>query len=119
MEVKALMAETLFNLRKYMKWPYWDFSERIGRMTFNLEIFYLKGVDKKTLHLNVCFAHISASICRIVKILVPTPHNIPLILGGRHKNFKNPINISWDMSKPKNQKGGFFFAHPLFREASK
>ena len=51
----------------------------------------IKGVDKKTLHLNFCFAHISASICRIFKILVPTPHNIPLIMGGRHKNFKDPM----------------------------
>ena len=34
-----------------------------------------KGCSKKTLVLNFCFAHISASIHRIFKILVPTPHN--------------------------------------------
>ena len=69
---------------------------------------YLKGVDKKTLHLNFCFAHISASICRIFKILVPTQHNIPLIMGGRHKNFKDPMYKSWDMSKIKIQNQCFF-----------
>ena len=42
----------------------------------------LKGVDKITLHLNFCFAPISAAKHRIFKILVPTPHNIPLIMGG-------------------------------------
>ena len=109
MEVKALMVETLFNLRKYMKWPYWDFSERIGRMTFNLEIFYLKGVDEKTLHLNVCFAHISASVLWVFRILVPTlVHDIPLIMWGRHKISNNPMYRSWDMSKTNIQKWGFF-----------
>ena len=51
--------------------------------------FTLKGDDKKTLHLKFCFAHISAANHRIFKILVPTPHNIPLIMGGTHKNFKD------------------------------
>ena len=48
----------------------------------------IKGVDKK--NLNFCFANISATIHRIFKILVPTPHNIPLIIWGRHKNLKIP-----------------------------
>ena len=40
----------------------------------------LKGVDKKKpSHLIFCFAHISASKHRSFKILVPNPHNIPLI----------------------------------------
>ena len=38
-------------------------------------LWKIKGVDKKTSHLNSCFAHISASIHQIFKILVPTPHN--------------------------------------------
>ena len=68
----------------------------------------IKGVQKKTSLLIFCFADISASVNWIFKILVPTPHNIALIMGGRHKNFTNPINISWDISKTKNQKGAFF-----------
>ena len=49
----------------------------------------LKGVDKKTSQLNLQSAHISASKHHIFKIRVPTPHNIPLIMWGRHKNFKD------------------------------
>ena len=63
----------------------------------------LKGVQKINSLLNFFFADISASAYWIFEILMPTPHNIPLIMGGRHKNFTNPINISGDMSKPKNQ----------------
>ena len=64
----------------------------------------LKGVQKINSLLNFFFADISASAYYwIFEILMPTPHNIPLIMGGRHKNFTNPINISGDMSKPKNQ----------------
>ena len=40
----------------------------------------LKGVQIKTLVLNIRFAHISASIHWIFKILVPTPHNTPPIM---------------------------------------
>ena len=46
----------------------------------------LKGVQKN-LVLKICFAHISTSIHRIFKTLVPTPDNIPLITCGKHKNF--------------------------------
>ena len=49
----------------------------------------LKGVDKKTLHFDFCFAHISSSLHRIFKILAPTPHNLGRIMWGRHKNFKD------------------------------
>ena len=51
----------------------------------------LKGVDKKTSHLNSCSAHISASLHWIIKILVSTPHNERCIMWGRHKNFKDPM----------------------------
>ena len=46
-----------------------------------MTIQLLKGVDKKNSLLIFCFAHISATIHRIFKILVPnpTPLNIPLI----------------------------------------
>ena len=50
-----------------------------------------KGCANKNLVLNFCFAYISASIDCIFKILVPTPHNIPLIMWGRDKNYKNPM----------------------------
>ena len=41
-------------------------------------------------------------------------HNklIPLIEGGWHKNFKDPINRSWDMNKTKIQNG--VFLHTLY-----
>ena len=54
-------------------------------------VLVIKGVQKKTLVLNYCFAHILASIHRIFKILVPTPHNTPPIMWGRHKNFKDTM----------------------------
>ena len=50
----------------------------------------LKGVQKK-LVLNFGCAHISASIHRIFKIFVSNPHNWGCIMGGRHKNFKDPM----------------------------
>ena len=52
----------------------------ISAMRELLSIIPIKGVDKQTLHLNFCFAHISASLQRIFKIFVPTPYNIPLTL---------------------------------------
>ena len=58
------------------------------------------------------FFSLSVSVYQIFKILVPTPHDVPLIMWGRHKNFKDLINRSWDMSKTKIWNGGFF-AHPL------
>ena len=59
----------------------------------------LKGVAKKTSHLNFCFAHIAAAKHRIFKILVSTPHNIPLIMWGRHKNFKDQIYMRYEQNK--------------------
>ena len=69
-------------------------------------------LPKNNLPFEFLFVYISASVYWIFEILVPSPHNIPLIMGGWHKNFINPVNISWGMSKPKNQKG-VFFVHPL------
>ena len=51
----------------------------------------LKGVQIKTLVLNVCFAHISASIHRIFKILVSIPHNLGYTIFKNFKNFKDPM----------------------------
>ena len=56
-----------------------------------------KRVDKfphikcvqKNIGLNVCFAHISVSVYWILKIVMLTPHNIPLIMWGMHKNLKD------------------------------
>ena len=68
---------------------------------------------KKTSHLNFCYTHISSSIHRIFKILVCTPHNTPLIMWGRHKNFKDSMYRNWDMGKTRIQMWGFFYQHPL------
>ena len=53
---------------------------------FLLHHFYVKGVDKKPLHLKFCFAHISAAKHHIFKIRVPTPHDIPLISKDKIKS---------------------------------
>ena len=63
--------------------------------------------------MNFCFPQIWASIHWSFKILVPFPHNIPLIMLGRHKNFKDPINRGWDISKTKIQNGGYYL-HTLY-----
>ena len=42
-----------------------------------------------------------------------TPHNWGCIMMGRHKNFKDPMYRSSDMSKTKIQNQGFLSAHPL------
>ena len=54
----------------------------------------VKGVQKITSLLNFCFADISASVYLIFKILVLTPHDVPLIMWGRHNDFKDLINRS-------------------------
>ena len=106
----VIHTSTLTNTSTILTWsPHWGYLRTIQNYYDNITI---KCVQKITSLLNFCFADISASVYWIFKILVPTPHNIPLIMGGRHKNFTNPINRSWDMSKTKIQSGGFF-AHPL------
>ena len=35
-------------------------------------------------------------------ILVSTPHNTPLIMGGRHNFFEDPMLSGWDISKTKS-----------------
>ena len=87
--------------------PFCTFSNACFVPRFVYDV-YLKGVDKKISLLNFRFAHISASIHRIFKILVPIPPNPPPIMWGRHKNFKYPMYRSWDMSTTKIQNQGFF-----------
>ena len=55
---------------------------------YNIYYCLLKGVQIKSLVLNFCFAHISAFILRIFKILVPTPHNKPQLCGVDTRIFK-------------------------------
>jgi hypothetical protein len=37
----------------------------------------------------------------IFKIIVPSFHNKPLIMGGRHKNFKDQMHWSQDVTKTR------------------
>ena len=60
-----------------------------------------------------CFPYISSPGDRIFKILVSTPHNTPLIMGDRHKNFEDPITWARDIRKTKFHLVRFFFTHPL------
>ena len=34
-------------------------------------------------------------------------------MSGRHKNFKDPMHRSWDISNIKRSNKKFFFVHPL------
>ena len=67
---------------------------------------------KKTLVLNFWFARISSSLYWIFKVLMYTQYSIPLTMWGKHKNFKDLMYRSRDMSTTKIQNQGFF-AHPL------
>ena len=59
-----------------------------------------KGCAIKNLTFDFFSAHISAFLHWIHTILVPTPHNIPLMVWGRHKNIKDP-RYRRDKSKTK------------------
>jgi hypothetical protein len=48
--------------------------------------------------LKFCSCHISSYKYRIFKILVSTPHNYPLIMGGRDKNFEDLMLSARDMT---------------------
>jgi hypothetical protein len=55
---------------------------------------YFKVWIKKIVNFeNFVFVISQLNIHPIFKILVSTPHNYPLILGGRHKNFEDWMNI--------------------------
>ena len=56
---------------------------------------------------NFCFAHISTSIDHTPYIM----YNISLVVWGGHKNPKDLMYRSWDMSKTKIQTK-FFLAQP-------
>ena len=73
----------------------------------------MKGVQKKTLRFEFLLCSYLSFCLSELLILVPTPHNIPPILWGRHKNFKDLINKSWDMNKTKIQNQGFYL-HTLY-----
>ena len=46
-----------------------------------------------------CFFNISAPDYLIFKILVPTPHNLQVIVRGKEKNFEDKMLQSLDMTK--------------------
>ena len=50
---------------------------------------------------------------RILKILVSTPHNMGGIMGGRHKNFEDPMLVYLRNRVNKFGNYTFFSGHPL------
>jgi hypothetical protein len=48
-----------------------------------------------------CFPYISAPGALIFKTFVSTPHNTPLIMGERHKDFEDPSTCGQDIRKTK------------------
>ena len=50
---------------------------------------------------------------RIFKILVSTPHNSPLIMGVRHKNFEDPMLYELKYRVNKFLKLYIFLGHTL------
>ena len=56
---------------------------------------------KKTHLVKFCFPYISSSGDHIFEKIVSTPHNNPIIMADRHKNFGDPINWSRDKRKIK------------------
>ena len=81
---------------------------KIQKRLWQVSTFFCsKGCVKKTFCLNFYFAHISVSVYRIFKILVHTPPNIHHIMWGRHKNVKDAMYRSWEMSKTYIQMQGF------------
>ena len=53
-----------------------------------------KGFNSKNAYFeNFVFVISQLNIHPIFKILVSTPHNYPLIMGGGHKNFEDWMNI--------------------------
>ena len=66
----------------------------------------LKAETAKTSLTTFCFPF-SAPGARIFKILVSTPHNTPLIIGDRDKNFEDPITGTQDIRKTKFDLLGF------------
>jgi hypothetical protein len=72
----------------------------------------LKGGPKK---LKFCFPYISSPGDWIFKIYVSIPHNTPLIMGDRQKNFEDPITCAQDIRKTKFDLLGLFLGNPLGR----
>ena len=52
--------------------------------------------------------YMSAYEHQIFEILVSTPHNTPLIMGDRHKNFEDPMTTSRDIKKTNHHLLGFY-----------
>ena len=61
-----------------------------------------------------CFPYILVRLHRIFKILVPTPHNTPLIIGGRDKNFEDLMQSSQDIRKTRYGGSRFFLGTTLY-----
>ena len=69
-------------------------------------------MTKKNSQIKFCFPYISSLSYQIFKVLMSTPHNTPLIMGDRHKNFEDPITQTRDI-RETNLIREVFFSHPL------
>jgi hypothetical protein len=70
--------------------------------------FNLKGDQKKTLRILFCFPYILSCGHQIFNILVSTPHNTPLIMGDRDKNFEDPVPTTRVIRRTKYHLLGFY-----------
>ena len=70
-------------------------------MSLNTIFEYVKEVKCgaiKMSTLKYCSCHISSYEYQIFKILVSTPHNYTLIMGGSDKNFEDPMLSAQDIT---------------------
>ena len=51
---------------------------------------------------------------RILKIIVPTPHNTPITMWGRDKDFYNPRSFEHRNHENKISKRIFFATHVMY-----
>ena len=75
-------------------------------------------MDKKNVHFeNLVFVIYQLKYHTILKILVSTPHNYPLIMGGRHKNLSDWMIFELIYYENKIVKMYvFFFIHALYTD---
>ena len=88
---------------RQLKWSnqYWQFSVHLDLCRQNYVI-----AKRPPLSIS-CFPYISVRLHQIFEILVPTPYNIRIIMGGRDKNFDDPVQSDQDISKTDKAKEVF------------
>ena len=60
-----------------------------------------------------CFPYILVRLHGIFKHFVPTPYNTHIIMGGRDKNFEDPMQSDQDRRKTRYGRRRFSKTHPL------